>query len=123
MTDGTLSGCLILVVEDEYLLAQDLCAALADEKAVVLGPAATIEQALTLVREADQLSGAILDINLRGEPAFALADELLARKVPFVFTTGYGSSAIPDRFGHVTRCEKPVRVEQVVAALGRVSSV
>lgn len=122
MTDLTLRGCLILVAEDEYLLAQDLCSELTDKQAVVLGPAATVEQGLALLRETDRLNGAILDINLRGEPVFALADELIAREVPFIFTTGYDSSAIPHRFGHVTRCEKPVRLSQVVDALGRAAS-
>lgn len=121
MTNLPLRDCVILVVEDEYLLAQDLCAELADRAAVVIGPVATTEQALALVREADKLSGAIVDINLRGEQAFTLADELMAREVPFIFTTGYDACAIPDRFGHVIRCEKPVRMSDVVDVLGRVA--
>lgn len=122
MTDLSLRDCVILVVEDEYLLAQDICAELAEKQAIVLGPAATVKQGLALARDADHLSGAILDVNLRGEPVFILADELVARNVPFVFTTGYDASEIPERFGQVHRCEKPVRISQVVDALGRVAS-
>lgn len=121
MTDLTLRGSFILVVEDEYLLAHDICTELVSKNAVVLGPAATVDKALALIREADQLSGAILDINLRGETAFVLADELIERDVPFVFSTGYNASAIPDRFRHVTRCEKPVLLSAVVRALGMVA--
>lgn len=119
MTDLTLRDRVILVVEDEYLLAQDLCAELENKQALVLGPASTIEQGLALVQDADKISGAILDINLRGESVFGLADELVARNVPFVFSTGYDASVIPERFHHIIRCEKPVRMSQVVDALSR----
>jgi DNA-binding NtrC family response regulator len=119
MTKLSLSGCTILVVEDEYLLADDLCSELADRDATVVGPAATVEQGVALLEESGDLNGAILDVNLRGEPVFPLADALMARNVPFVFTTGYDASAIPERFDHVSRCEKPVHIGRVVEAIGR----
>jgi len=119
MTEPNLKDCAILVVEDEYLLADDLCTALSESKATIVGPAPTLEQALALLRTSDRLDGAILDINLRGEPVFPLADELLARNLPFVFTTGYDEAAIPERFQHIARCEKPVHIAQVVQAIGR----
>jgi len=121
MTEPTLRDCTILVVEDEYLLADDLCAELTEREALVVGPAATVEQGLELLRNTPKLDGAILDVNLRGEPVFLLADELIARKLPFVFTTGYDASVIPDRFSQVTRCEKPVQIAQVMDAIGRVT--
>lgn len=119
MDEATLRGCMILVVEDEYLLADDLSNELTDSQAVVVGPAATVEQGLALLEGAERIDGAVLDVNLRGEEVFPLADELLNRRVPFVFTTGYDASAIPERFGHVVRCEKPVRLCQVIEAIGR----
>lgn len=121
MTDLTLRDCVILVVEDEYLLAQDICMDLVDKRALVIGPAATVEQGFALLRSGDKPSAAILDINLRGEPVFALADELIARDVPFIFATGYDAASIPERFAHVVRCQKPVRMSQVIGALGRVA--
>ena len=39
---------------------------------------------------------ALLDINLRGEPLYPLAEALRARGVPFLFLTGYESLAIPE---------------------------
>jgi DNA-binding NtrC family response regulator len=121
MTERSLRGCTILVVEDEYLLAADLCAALVDRGAQVVGPAATVSGGKELLQNTPNLSSAILDVNLRGEPVFALADELIARDVPFVFTTGYDASIIPERFSIVRRCEKPVRIAQVVEAIGRMA--
>lgn len=123
MSDRTLRECAILVVEDEYLLAQDICMELADRQAVVVGPAATIGQGLALMLESGQLDGAILDINLRGEHVFGLADELVARGVPFIFATGYDGATVPERFAEVVRCEKPLRMARVIAALGRVVPV
>jgi len=121
MTEPTLRDCTILVVEDEYLLAHDLCAELTGRGATVLGPAATVEQGLELLQQTPELDGAILDVNLRGELVFSLADELIARELPFVFTTGYDLSIIPQRFAHVTRCEKPVETAWVVDEIGRIA--
>lgn len=121
MPEPSLRDCVILVVEDEYLLADDLCAELVETGAEVVGPAASVEQGLALLRSTDRLHGAILDVNLRGEPVFALADELVTRELPFVFTTGYDAAAIPPRFANAPRCEKPVRMADVVAAIGRVT--
>jgi len=121
MTDAAVDGCAILVVEDEYLLAKDLCAELAKNGAAIVGPASTVEQGFALISSAKGLNGAVLDVNLQGTPVFDLADELAARQVPFVFTTGYDASAIPERFRHVPRCEKPLRMANVLKAISRIA--
>jgi DNA-binding response OmpR family regulator len=120
MTFSSLRECAIMVVEDEYLLAEDICTELVNSHALVVGPAATVQQGLALLHDSDRIDGAILDVNLRGEPVFSLADELAERDVPFVFATGYDASAIPDRFQGVIRCEKPLQMSRVVEAIGRV---
>ncbi|MCZ0963753.1 response regulator [Paracoccus benzoatiresistens] len=107
----------ILVVEDDYLLALDLQDNLADAGALVVGPVGTLAQALERIRAEAHLDGAILDVNLGGEQAYPAADLLAERGVPFVFTTGYGASAMPERFSHVTRFEKPVSVAAIRQAL------
>ncbi|MCC2976735.1 response regulator [Sphingomonas sp. PL-96] len=119
MADFTLHQCRILVVEDEYLLADELALELADEGAVVLGPVSNISRALALLDEEARPDGAILDINLGGEPAFPLADALINRGVPLVFTTGYDARAIPERFAGIPRCEKPISIGRITAALGK----
>ena len=121
MTDPAMLGCAILVVEDEYLLAKDLCTELVKSGAAIVGPASTVEQGLALISGPKELNGAVLDVNLHGTPVFDLADELVVRQVPFVFTTGYDASAIPERFRHVPRCEKPVRIANVVKAIDRIA--
>jgi DNA-binding response OmpR family regulator len=106
----------ILVVEDEYALADELANGLDQGGAVVIGPVATVAEALVYART-ELLDGAILDINLGGEMAYEVAERLEARAVPFVFLTGYDASSIPARYRHVRRVEKPCDLEEVTAAL------
>lgn len=119
MIDRTLRGCRILVVEDEYLLADELQTDLADAGAIVLGPLGTLNQVLELIRAGGEIDGALLDVNLGGEMAYPAADLLLERAVPFVFTTGYDDSVIPSRFSRVARCPKPVNISRITQAIGR----
>lgn len=98
----------VLIVEDEYFIADDLVRAFEAQDAQVVGPAASIDDALGLIGETEDLDGAILDVNLQGEMAYPVADALLARGVPFVFATGYDRASVPERYRHITRCEKPV---------------
>jgi len=79
----------ILVVEDEILVAMTLADLLADAGCTVVGPASTLMRGMRLIEE-HALDGAVLDINLRGEMVFPLADALAERSIPFVYVTGYG---------------------------------
>jgi hypothetical protein len=63
------------------------------------------------------LDGAVLDINMRGEMIFPVADALKERGVRFIFTTGYDSEAIPERYRAMARCEKPLDMVEIVEAL------
>jgi DNA-binding NtrC family response regulator len=119
MTDRALERCHILLVEDEYLLADELATELADRGATVLGPVPNVKSALALIDGDGPLHGAILDVNLGGEPAFPVADNLVERGVPVIFTTGYDAAALPERFRHLPRCEKPVSIARITATLSR----
>lgn len=119
MADRPLNNCRILVVEDEYLLADELSQELSGEGATVLGPVPTVEDALAVLEIGTMPDGAILDVNLGGKPVFAVADVLIEQGIPMVFTTGYDAAALPERFRHLPRCEKPVNIRRITAALGR----
>jgi CheY-like chemotaxis protein len=113
-----LRGARILIVEDEYYLADDLAAALAGAGAEVLGPAATLEEAQSYVRDA-QFDCAILDMNLRGDMAFPVADRLHEAGIPFLIATGYNSASLPERFAGVPRVEKPSDSGKIIEAIPR----
>lgn len=84
-----LKGKRILVVEDEALIAVMVEDMLTEMGSVVVGPAATIEQALALARTGE-IDGAVLDVNVRGERIDPVAEALAERGVPMLFATGYG---------------------------------
>jgi ActR/RegA family two-component response regulator len=112
-----IAGKHILLVEDEYLIAQDIARSMVNAGAEVIGPAAAVQDALRLILGAPVLDGAVLDINLKGEMVYPVADALSTRGIPFVFATGYGQEAVPVRYGQVTRCEKPFNARQIAEAL------
>jgi CheY-like chemotaxis protein len=78
-----LTGLSILVVEDEFLLAEALVDGLERCGASVVGPVPTVEKALKAVASADRIDFAVLDINLRGQMVYPVADALKERGVPF----------------------------------------
>lgn len=113
----TLPGYRVLLVEDEYFIAMELADLFRRRGAEVVGPVPSVDEALDLIAANARLDGAVLDINLHGEMAYPVADMLVARKVPFVFATGYDRETLPPRFAQARFCNKPVVVEQVVQAL------
>lgn len=109
--------CRVLVVEDEYVIAFHLCQSLREAGMTVVGPAANVADALALLARTPELDGAVLDVNLGGEPAYPVADALQARGVPFLLATGYDLSVMPERYAGVTYVQKPVDVRTVAQAL------
>jgi CheY-like chemotaxis protein len=114
----TIKGRRLLVVEDDFLIADDLANSLQDLGAEVVGPAGTVEDALQLLEsDGEQLDAAVLDINLRDERVYPVASALAQRGIPFVFTTGYDTVAIPQVYASAPRCEKPVDKMQLIRVL------
>jgi two-component system, response regulator PdtaR len=113
-------GRLVLVVEDEFLIALDLELLLRRHGWRVLGPAATVAAALRLLRGA-MPDVALLDVNLGGELVTPVAAELRARGVPFVLASAY------DRLGLLRdavlaaapNVGKPTDERRLLAALAR----
>jgi DNA-binding response OmpR family regulator len=104
----SLNGLRILVVEDMFLVAEDLSDTLQGWGCDVVGPAARVDDALRLV-DVEQLDGAVLDVNLGDEFCFPVAQALREKGTPFLFLTGYDmASAFPPEFEAVPRLSKPV---------------
>jgi CheY-like chemotaxis protein len=120
MADQRLSGVRILIVEDEPLVAMLVADLLRDDGADVLGPAETIDVALTLLADG-AVEGvphvAVLDMNLGGDPCDPIAEALVTRGIPFVLATGYGPEAVPERFAAAPVVSKPFETEELVRVL------
>ena len=67
--------------------------------------------------ERERYDGAVLDMNLRGESVYPLAELLTAQDVPFVFVTGYSRGGVEERFSGVPVVQKPVTSEALAQAL------
>jgi PAS domain S-box-containing protein len=100
----------VLLVEDETLIAMMMEGLLRDLELEVVGPFGTVRDALEAVRH-EAIDAAILDVNLGGEMAYPIAQLLQAKKVPFVFMTGYGSETITMPFANVRVFQKPLERE------------
>ena len=114
------AGMRILIVEDEFfaahLLEEDLRAA----GFVTLGPFTTLGRAIEAARSED-FDLAILDVNLNGEMVYPLADELVARGMPFVFLSGYSLRDLPERFRTLPKVSKPYSAPVLMAEIQRIA--
>jgi len=95
------------VVEDEALVAMVESDALTELGYEVAGPFSRPPEALAAVQDGG-LAAAILDINLGGTLVYPVAEELVARGIPFIFVTGYGTESIDRRFANVPVLQKPI---------------
>ena len=111
-----LKGAKVLVVEDEYLVAADLIRSLGAAGGEPVGPAGSVEQARQLLEE-QPVDAAILDLNLRGDMAYPLLNELSRRGLPVVIMSGYSPETLSESIGPVPSLEKPVDFDRVVRAL------
>jgi CheY-like chemotaxis protein len=96
----------VLVVEDEMIVAWLLEDMLADLGCAVVGPAASVKQALAMI-DAETIDVAVLDVNLKGQMSYPIADVLAARGVPFVFSTGYDKDRLLDGYRTFPVMQKP----------------
>ena len=119
MVEATLAGRRVLVVEDEYYLADDLARALATAGATVLGPAPSVAAALDLLAQEPALEAAVLDVNLGGEMVYAVADMLAVRGIPYIYATGYDETVIPERYSAAPRAQKPIDPRHVIDTLAK----
>jgi CheY-like chemotaxis protein len=111
----------ILLVEDEALIALMLEDMVEGMGCAVTGVAPRVDLALSMA-ETGQFDVAILDVNVAGENIEPVAERLSARGIPFVFATGYGEAGVPLRFRDRPVVAKPLRSEQLEAAIQKALS-
>ena len=103
-----------LLAEDSLLILIGLEMLLEQYEIGLVGPASTLAEALALTRQGG-FDIAILDINLHNEPSYPVADLLVERGIPFIFTTGYNTDMLPARFAGVASLQKPYESDALMA--------
>ena len=113
-----LAGRKILIVEDEAPIALNLATAVQQAGGIVVGPVASVASAHALMAD-NRLDGALLDIRLRNETSFPLADVLAVLDVPFIFVSGLSSALMPYTHRERPLFDKPYEADKVIEALAR----
>lgn len=121
-SSSSLRGCHVLVVEDDYIIAQDTTEILLETGAKVIGPVPSLREALYLAVAESRIDCAVVDVNLRDEMSWPLVDVLLARGVPLLLATGYCENTIPKAYAHLPRCEKPTTSQDLTRTIVRLLS-
>lgn len=99
------------------LVASALSAMLQAASAHVIGPCSTVAEALSFIADGSEIDAAILDVDLHGEKSYPVAQALLARRVRFVFATGYGEDGIEGAYRTCPCLQKPVDGNALVKVL------
>jgi DNA-binding NarL/FixJ family response regulator len=118
-TEHMLEGRCVLVVEDQYLVADEMRRMVKAMGGDVLGPVAGAKAALDLLSDR-AVDFALLDINLGDGNAYEVATELIRRDVPFLFATGCEPWVIPEEFQEVPRLDKPLTSKTLADAVHKV---
>lgn len=112
---GTNSGCNLLLVEDEFDLAELVEQALIDQGNEVTH-AYSVFEAISLLKDG-QFDAAILDIELRDGVVFPVADRLADLGVPYLFASAVYEQVVPARHQRARFVAKPFHIPQLQEAV------
>ncbi len=122
MADMLMEHQRVLVIEDEYVVAEAIERTLRRAGATVLGPVPSVDQAMALLDQGGRIDGAVLDINLGEQKVYPVVDRLLARGVRCVFATGNDIADVPSNYKEIVRLEKPVEASSIIDALKKIDT-
>nr|WP_255484007.1 response regulator [Rhodanobacter sp. A1T4] len=111
-----------MVVEDELMIATTLEFALESKGYRVLGPVATVSEALALLETATP-NIALIDYRLATTTTEALLPSLDSLQVSVCVLTGYNPDQLPPAYSEYTKLEKPFRLNTLMQALEKLISV
>lgn len=106
----SLAGLRVLVIEDESLVGMLIEDMLDQLGCAVAGSVSSLQQALEMAGRLE-FDFAVLDVNLRGQPSYPVAEALQARGVPFVFISGYGD--VSGNWRNRPIIQKPFELDQL----------
>ena len=114
-----LDGQRILLVEDNFGIAKSLAMLFRRYGATIVGPAGTVGDAMALIEGEPRIDGAVLDINVRDQLVYPVAQALRKRHTRMVFVTGYDREYIAPEFADVPCMLKPWNAEKLMKVLAR----
>jgi two-component system, response regulator PdtaR len=100
------AGLRVLIAEDEFLVALSLEEDLRGHGCEIVGPFSKLADARKAA-EAEDIDVGLLDVNMNGEMAYPVADALYARRIAFIFLSGYGAMNFPEQYRDAPRVPKP----------------
>lgn len=109
---------LVLIVEDEMLIAVSLEIGLTAKGYRVLGPAATVNESIELL-QVTRPDLALVDYRLAHTTTEALLPELDSRRIPLCVLSGYSPSQLPVAYSGYLVLEKPFRMDALLDVLQR----
>jgi CheY-like chemotaxis protein len=110
------SSCSVLIVEDEPLISMMLEDFLDSLGHSIAGTAETVQEALAKVEEGG-FDVAIIDVHLKGEHVWPVADRLTEKGVPFILATGGHISPPPAEHAGAPVLAKPYTIDAIEPAL------
>jgi CheY-like chemotaxis protein len=111
----------VLLVEDEVLITLLMEDMLLDLECEIADAPARLDEAVSAA-QTGAFDLALVDLNLGGQLAYPVADILKARRIPFVFVTGYGSRGIEPAYANIPVLQKPFHREDLEAVISQVLS-
>ncbi len=121
MTDRLLSGCRIIILEDDYYQAHDSKNTLEDAGANVISVTATVPDLKALMADG-RIDAVLIDINLGHSTSFDFARELSRNAIPFLFLTGYDVGMLPEDLVGSPYISKPADRGKIVAGLASLTA-
>ena len=108
----------IMIVEDEFIIADEIASIVTDAGYSVIGPLGSVDQAESaLAQPENRPDFAVVDANLRGGSSARIAERLRTLGVPFCVCTGYRFNDLKPTFGDVALLQKPVDGRTLVAVI------
>jgi CheY-like chemotaxis protein len=108
-----LHGKRVLIVEDDYVTAQGLSDAIADNGFTVVGPVDTADRAVRLIDQ-EAPDGALLDVRLREGSSVEVARALQEHGVPFIVMSGYSRDTLPPELKKSPFVAKPMSESELI---------
>lgn len=100
------------------MVAMIMQATLGDAGVESFAVATTVNQALALLG-IEEFDLAVLDLNLKGEESYGVADSLIARRIPFLFASGYNDQPLKPGYADRPFLNKPFRAQELTGTLTR----